>query len=199
MSFTIWSSVRACVWIARKDDLAVADIPDGCTFAELAFIAEQEVNESDPNAFIVGVDDMTTLQLSRALDKRQRGMEPDTGWIERAKAELLGACRAGMIEMAGRPLCSDGGSQKIPTGIFSDVGFSQRGNIVSLEDADLRDSACWINLSLVAADVRAVWPKADKSKRRPGSGNVARPCAARESLHRGRIPYRYRCGAGCRW
>jgi hypothetical protein len=181
MSFTNWNPVQACLWIARRDESAVASLRSNHTFAELAWAAV--LDDSDPKAPVIEPG-MTYLKLWKALDAMPQ--KAKSTWIGNAQRELLRACYHGALKMTGRRL-SGGSSQEIPAPAFHGMEFYDElphhiagefenershilverlsslekggGVLMSLPDVARNAADCWIDLRLQADQVRSVWPK----------------------------------------
>ena len=57
-----WNAPQACLWIASRDDAAVASLPENYTFNVLAFHVEMELNDSDDHDHTVAIEGMTLGQ-----------------------------------------------------------------------------------------------------------------------------------------
>jgi hypothetical protein len=162
--YELLGAVKACVWIASRDDAAVSGLPDNFTFAMLGFYVELELIDSDDNhTVVVRKRGMTFRRLLKRIDRNvkkfgpQKADTPGTAWIEAAQKELLAACARGALKMTGRPL-SGGASREIPAEAFATFRFFENDGVDCLGPPDLVDADCWRDLRLQADDVRRIWP-----------------------------------------
>jgi len=160
--YELWSAVKACMWIASQNDVAVSSLPEDYTFSMLAFQAEMELNDSDDHA--VAIDKGITFgQLLELWDQNaehfgpQKADRPGTAWIELTKKKLLAACAYGALKMTGRSLYG-GPSREIPAEAFATFRFFEHDRVDCLGPPGLVDADCWRDLRLQANDVRHVFP-----------------------------------------
>jgi hypothetical protein len=139
--YELWNAVKACVWIASRDEAQVAKLKEKHTFIELGLETELAWHDiDDPEA-----------------------LPPLPGWIGPTQEELLGACVEGRIKLLGVP-SSGGASQEIPGPACAVAQFF----IESLDQGECLGppgappGKYWTHLRILADDMRRVWP-ADSS------------------------------------
>ena len=70
-TFTLWTLSQACLWIASRDDAAVASLPENYTFAVLAFHVELELIDSDDDHTVV-IDEGHDLRSAPRASRSNR-------------------------------------------------------------------------------------------------------------------------------